>query len=74
MKLSVSLPEEDVAFIDAFMASSRDESRSAVVQRAIAMLRAAELTDQYELAFRAWHGSGDAKAWDAAAGDGIGPG
>lgn len=71
MKLSVSLPDEDVAFIDAFLESSKDETRSAVVQRAIAMLRAAELVDEYESAFRDWQDSGEADVWDAVAGDGI---
>lgn len=71
MKLSVSLPDEDVAFIDAFLEASTDDSRSAVVQRAIALLRAAELADDYEAAFTEWQESGDAASWDARVGDGI---
>ena len=73
MKLSISLPDEDVAFIDRFREDADDDSRSAVVQRAIAMLRAAELANQYEIAFRSWDGSEDAQLWDVAVGDGIGP-
>ena len=71
MKLSVSLPEDDVAFIDRFLEETEDDSRSAVIQRAIAMLRAAQLVDAYEEAFREWHDSGEGDVWDAAVGDGI---
>ena len=71
MKLSISLPDEDVAFIDRFLQESADDSRSAVVQRAIAMLRAAELVDAYDAAFREWQASGEQEVWDAAVADGI---
>ena len=43
MKLSVSLPVDDVAFLDEFAQAAGMDSRSAVLQRAIAMLRAAGL-------------------------------
>jgi hypothetical protein len=46
-------------------------SRSAVVQQAIAMLKAAELTDAYERAFEEWRVTGEAAVWDTAGGDGI---
>ena len=46
-------------------------SRSAVVQQAIAMLKAAELTDAYERAFEEWRVTGEEAAWDTAGGDGI---
>jgi Arc/MetJ-type ribon-helix-helix transcriptional regulator len=70
MKLSVSIPDDDVAFLDEFAEKSGMESRSAVVQRAIAMLKAAELTPDYAQAFAEWAESDDS-AWDTAAGDGI---
>ncbi len=40
MKLSVSLPDEDVEFLDAYAKSKGSESRSAVVHKAVRLLRA----------------------------------
>ncbi len=42
MKVSVSLPDEDLKFIDAY-AREQGHSRSSALQRAVAMLRAAQL-------------------------------
>lgn len=69
--MSVSLPDDDVAFIDEFLERSGDETRSAVLQRAISMLRAVQLADSYDVAFREWHESGEADVWDVAVGDGL---
>ena len=71
MKLSVSIPDDDVVFLDEFAARSGMESRSAVVQQAIAMLKAAELTRDYAKAFDEWAASDDDAAWDTTAGDGL---
>lgn len=71
MKLSVSIPDDDVAFLDEFARRSGLDSRSAVVQRAIAMLQAAELADDYAQAFAEWADANDGAAWDLAAGDGL---
>lgn len=71
MKLSVSIPDDDVVFLDAFAARAGMESRSAVVQQAIAMLKAAELTRDYAKAFDEWAESDDDAAWDRTAGDGL---
>ena len=49
MKVSLSIPSVDVEFLDSYAREHRIESRSAAVQRAIALLRAAELGDDYEL-------------------------
>ena len=73
MKLSVSIPDDDVVFLDEFAARAGMESRSAVVQQAIAMLKAAELTRDYVAAFDEWADSGDADVWEAATGDGLAP-
>jgi len=69
MKVSVSLPEEDVEFLDEYTESHRIPSRSAALQRAIRLLRASELTDAYEAAFTEWTASPDAESWDATASD-----
>lgn len=71
MKLSVSLPDDDVDFIDDFGKRAGMDSRSAVLQAAVTMLRSAELASQYEEAFAEWAQSGDAQLWDSALSDGI---
>jgi Arc/MetJ-type ribon-helix-helix transcriptional regulator len=70
MKLSVSLPEEDVEFIDEYAAEHSVDSRSAVVHRALSLLRAGELGDAYAAAWQEWDSS-DAEAWDATSADGL---
>jgi Arc/MetJ-type ribon-helix-helix transcriptional regulator len=70
MKLSVSLPVEDVEFLDAYAKSQGYESRSAVVRKAVLLLRAGELSGAYEDAWQSWS-SEDAEAWDAAVADGL---
>lgn len=69
MKLSVSVPDDDVEFLDSYLATHRFASRSAVLQRAIRLLRASELTDSYAAAFTEWSNEPDSDAWDAATAD-----
>lgn len=71
MKVSVSLPAEDVQFLDAYAATEGFGSRSAVLHRAVRLLRAAELGPAYEEAFADWEQSGAAGAWDPTAADGL---
>jgi Arc/MetJ-type ribon-helix-helix transcriptional regulator len=71
MKISVSLPQEDVAFLDAFAERTAAESRSAVVHAAIDALRSADLEAEYAEAFEEWDGSEDAGLWDRTTGDGL---
>ncbi|MFG1605910.1 hypothetical protein [Actinoplanes sp. NPDC049265] len=66
MKISVSLPEEDVRFLD-----EQGENRSATLHEAVALLRERQLADQYAEAFSAWADSSDAELWDAATPDGL---
>jgi len=72
MKVSVSLPEDDVEFLDSYARSQGYDSRSAVLHKAVKLLRASELGDAYEQAWHDWTASGDAEVWDAASADGIG--
>jgi antitoxin MazE9 len=72
MKISVSLSEEDVAFLDEYAKSLKMTSRSAVVQRAVKLLRASGLAPAYADAWREWEESGDAEAWGSAVADGLG--
>lgn len=72
MKLSVSLPDEDIEFLDEYAKNLGVPSRSAVIQRAVRLLRATELGPAYAEAWREWESDGGADAWDSAVGDGIG--
>ncbi|MFT4164794.1 MAG: ribbon-helix-helix domain-containing protein [Microlunatus sp.] len=72
MKLSVSLPEEDVATLDEFASATGLRTRSAAVQYAIRLLRRAELESDYEAAWAEWEQSGDQQTWDVASADGLG--
>ncbi|GAB4047983.1 ribbon-helix-helix domain-containing protein [Catellatospora paridis] len=71
MKLSVSLPEEDIDFIDDYAGRRGSASRSAVLHRAIDLLRASELEDAYAAAFDEWDASEDGELWSATAADGL---
>jgi len=71
MKVSVSLPGEDVAFLDEYASAHACASRSAVVHQAIRVLRLGELQDAYGEAWAEWESSGEASRWDAVAGDGM---
>ena len=72
MKLSVSLPDEDVVILDEFIRRSGLASRSAGVHRAIGLLRHPDLEADYATAWAEWAESDEADLWDRAAGDGLG--
>jgi hypothetical protein len=71
MKLSVSLPPEDVATLDEYARSAGLPSRSAAVQHAIQLLRHPDLEDDYAAAWAEFEASGDAVAWEGTTGDGL---
>lgn len=71
MKLSVSLPQDDVAFIDDYLARTDLTSRSGVVQRALELLRAAQLEEAYAAAWDEWADAGEHLAWEVAAAGGA---
>jgi Arc/MetJ-type ribon-helix-helix transcriptional regulator len=71
MKVSISLPEEDVAFLDEYAHSQGIESRSAFVHKAVRMLRASELSGAYEEAFTSGEGEQEAAIWDVTVADGL---
>lgn len=70
MKMSISLPDPDVDFIDAYADEQGIVSRSAVLQRAVALLRASQLTSAYEDAWDEW-ADGDSQLWDLTVSDGL---
>lgn len=71
MKLSISLADDDLEFIDEFAATHAVPGRSAVLQQALRLLKEAELEKQYEAAMDEWFESGENEVWDAVVGDGL---
>jgi len=71
MKVSVSLPGEDVEFLDEYAKTEGYESRSAVLHKAVRLLRASGLSAAYESAWQEWSEGGDAHAWESASADGL---
>ena len=71
MKVSVSLPEDDVKFLDEYARSEGLRTRSAVLHKAVRLLRGTELGAEYEEAFASWHDDGSEAAWDVTASDGL---
>jgi Arc/MetJ-type ribon-helix-helix transcriptional regulator len=71
MKMSVSLPEEDVEFLDSYARDQGIQSRSAALHKAVGLLRAAQLADAYEDAWASWTTSGESQAWENTTADGL---
>ena len=72
MKVSVSLPEDDVEFLDSYAREQGMDSRSAALHKAVGLLRTAQLASAYEDAWESWTDSEDAEAWEAVTADGLG--
>jgi Arc/MetJ-type ribon-helix-helix transcriptional regulator len=71
VKLSVSLPEDDVKYLDEYARAQRLESRSAALHKAVRLLRASELGSAYEDAWMEWAESDDDQLWDTTVDDGL---
>ena len=71
MKLSVSLPEDDVEYLDEYARTQRLESRSAALRKAVRLLRASELGSAYEDAWKDWGDGEDDRLWGAVVDDGL---
>jgi Arc/MetJ-type ribon-helix-helix transcriptional regulator len=69
--MSVSLPDEDVEFLDTYAREHSAGSRSAALHEAVRLLRAAQLAHAYEDAWTSWAASDDAGVWDTALSDGL---
>ena len=70
MKVSVSLPDVDVEFLDTYAKREGFPSRSAVLHKAVRLLRASELGAAYEDAWAEWEAD-DGALWDRTSGDGL---
>jgi Arc/MetJ-type ribon-helix-helix transcriptional regulator len=73
MKVSVSLPEEEVAYLDTYAREHGMDSRSAVVHRAVGLLRTSELGTAYEAAWTSWAATDDAADWAAVDWESVDP-
>jgi predicted transcriptional regulator len=71
MKVGVSIPDDDVAFIDEYAERTGARSRSAVLHQAIALLRSVALEDAYAEAWQEWDSAEDAGLWDVTSADGT---
>ena len=71
MKVSVSLPGQDLAFLDEYASAHAYPSRSAVVHEAIRVLRLGELNEAYGDSWAEWDANGEAGSWGAVVGDGM---
>ena len=67
----MSLPVEDVSYLDAYAQAQGLDSRSAAVQKAVRLLRSSELGAAYEDAWTSWAESDDADLWDDTTADGL---
>jgi Arc/MetJ-type ribon-helix-helix transcriptional regulator len=71
VKVSVSLPGEDIEFLDEYARQQGYESRSAVVHKAVRLLRASGLSAAYEGAWREWAAGAEAELWESTSADGL---
>ncbi|GAB3358361.1 hypothetical protein GCM10027300_29360 [Modestobacter lapidis] len=65
------MPDEDVAVLDEYARTSGLTSRSAVIRRALQLLRQPELEQDYAAARDEWETSGEQTAWEGTAADGL---
>ena len=71
MKLSISLPKQDVEFLETYARTKGLASRSAALQKAISVLRADDLGPSYDRAWQEWQTEGAGTDWEETAGDGL---
>ena len=69
-KLSVSLSESDVAYIDE-LARARSGNRSAAIHDLVRIARERSAVSDYALANDEWVESGQSREWQAAEADGL---
>lgn len=71
MKVSVSLPRDDIEFLDEETRAGRYPSRSAAMKAAVTVLRQASITDSYAQAWDEWEQSGEDLLWESVVADGL---
>lgn len=71
MKVSVSLDQRDVEYLDSLTESGQYPSRSAALAAAVQRLRYGDLVAQYAEADSEWDDSEDSLLWSNADADGL---
>lgn len=71
MKVSISLPEKEVDFLDEYARTRRMKSRSAVVRKAVKLLQAEKLEDDYAAAWAEWAAADDSVDWERTTDHGL---
>jgi Arc/MetJ-type ribon-helix-helix transcriptional regulator len=71
MKLSVSLPDDDIVVLDEHARKVGLGSRSAAIHQAVRLLRRCGLDEDYAAAWEEWDRSGEREVWETASGDGL---
>jgi Arc/MetJ-type ribon-helix-helix transcriptional regulator len=71
MKLSVSLSDGDVEFLDEYARANGIPSRSGVLHEALALLQARQLGSAYAAAWDEWSADDDNTVWDRVSADGL---
>jgi len=67
----MSIPEEDVTFLDMYARKHGLRSRSAAITQAVRVLRVDDLKSAYGEAWAEWDESTDADLWDSTVDDGA---
>jgi len=71
VKISVSLPAEDVQVLDEHARRAGLPSRSAALHQAVLLLRGVDLEVDYATACDEWESSGDQASWEKVTADGL---
>ena len=71
IKLSVSVDQDFAPFIERYQRQHTVRTKSEVVERALELLRKAELQEAYRQAAADWLENPDAKLWDRTVADGL---
>jgi Arc/MetJ-type ribon-helix-helix transcriptional regulator len=72
MKVSVSLPDEDLVYLDEYVRRTGAASRSSALHQAVTLLRLSEIEGAYASAWEEWERTEDRELWDTTSGDGLG--
>lgn len=70
VKLSVSLSDDDLVYLDKIAADMKG-NRSAAIHRLLRIQRELDAEDAYAQAFDEWEGSGEESIWDGTTRDGL---
>ena len=71
IKLSISVDQDFAPFIERYQQQHAVRTKSEVVERALQLLRKAELQEAYRQAAEDWLENPDAKLWENTVADGL---